>query len=136
LRPVASSALAVFLQHAEDNASSLAKQPNRNDAAPLSARGGKQALETWYWEYWFEREHSPDLAILIARRLRSLFRWLIRGLCWSLTVEKTGDVGDARSTEVGRPWDTNAKPSKQLSVYRDQNGDIEITLARMVQPRS
>jgi hypothetical protein len=33
--------------------------------------------------------------------------------------------------------DTNAKPSKQLSAaYPDQNGDIEITLARMVRRRS
>jgi hypothetical protein len=77
------------------------------------------------------------LAILIAGRLRSLFHWLIRGLRWSLTVEKTGDAGDARATELGRLWDTDAKPSKQLSAaYPGQNGDIEITLARMVQRRS
>ena len=93
--------------------------------------------ESWYWEYWFKREHSPDLAFVIARRLRSLFRWLIGGLRWSLTDVKTGDVGDAGSTEVGRRWDTNAMPSKQLSAaYPDQNGDTEITLARMVQRRN
>ena len=93
--------------------------------------------ESWYWEYWYEKEHSPDLAIVIARRLRSLFRRLIGGLRWSLTVVKTGDVSDARSTEVGRRWDTNGMPSKPLSAaYSDQDGNSKIALASMVQHRS
>jgi hypothetical protein len=31
---------------------------------------------SWYYEYWYEREHSPDLAFLVARLVRSLFRRL------------------------------------------------------------
>src|SRR5262249_10099895 len=69
--------------------------------------------ESRYWEYWFEREHSPDLAFLIARRLRSLFRWLIGSLHSSLTVVKAGDVDDARSTEVGRRW-TQMRPIRAI----------------------
>ena len=93
--------------------------------------------ESWYWEYWFEREHSPDLAFLIARRLRSLFRWLIGGLRWSLTVEKAGDVGEARMNRAWSAMDTAAKPSARLrAADPDQNGDVEITLAGIVQRRS
>jgi|SRR6516164_1681272 len=93
--------------------------------------------ESWYWEYWFEGEHSPDLAFLIARRLRSLFRWLIGGLRWSLTVEKAGDVGEARMNRAWSAMDTAAKPSARLrAADPDQNGDVEITLAEIVQRRS
>jgi hypothetical protein len=93
--------------------------------------------ESWYWEYWFEREHSPDLAFLIARRLRSLFRWLIGGLRWSLKVEKAGEVGEARINRARSAMDTDAKRSARLrAADPDQNGDIEITLAGMVQRRS
>ena len=31
---------------------------------------------SWYYEYWYEREHSPDLAFLVVRLIRSLFRRL------------------------------------------------------------
>ena len=30
----------------------------------------------WYHEYWYEREHWPDLAFLVARLIRSLFNRL------------------------------------------------------------
>jgi hypothetical protein len=89
---------------------------HRNDAALLSARGGKQVLETpdesLYWEYWFEREHAPDLAFLAARRLRSLFRWLIGGLRWSLTVVKAGDIrAIERRGPASHPRDYNIRQS-------------------------
>ena len=31
---------------------------------------------SWYHEYWYEREHWPDLAFLVARLIRSLFNRL------------------------------------------------------------
>ena len=116
---------------------------HRNDAALLSARGGKQALETPHptspglGNIGSKEKHSPDLAFLIARRLRSLFRWLIGGLRWSLTVEKAGDVGEARMNRAWSAMDTAAKPSARLrAADPDQNGDVEITLAGIVQRRS
>ena len=103
-------------------------------ASKLSKRPTRRVLVLGYW---FEREHSPDLAFLIARRLRSLFRWLIGGLRWSLTVEKAGDVGEARMNRAWSAMDTAAKPSARLrAADPDQNGDVEITLAGIVQRRS
>jgi len=60
--------------------------------------------ESWYWEYWFERNHSPDLAFRFARLLHSLLRWLIDGVRWSLKIVKGGDVGDEKPTEAARRW--------------------------------
>lgn len=36
----------------------------------------RPSASSWYYEYWYEREHSPDLAFLVARLVRSLFRRL------------------------------------------------------------
>jgi hypothetical protein len=60
--------------------------------------------ESWYWEYWFEKDHSPDLAFLIARRVRSFLRWLL-ALSRSLRmVAKAADAVDERPIEAGRQW--------------------------------
>jgi hypothetical protein len=82
-----------------------------------------QPDESWYWEYWFEREHSPDLAFLIAKRLRTLFRWLIGGLRLSPTVVKARDVGDASSTEVGRRWTPMRNHQSNWAVQRRRQTD-------------
>ena len=93
--------------------------------------------ESWYWEYWFEREHSPDLAFLIARRLRSLFRWLIGSLRWPPTVEMAGAAGEVRINRVWSAVATDAKASERWrAADPNQNRDIEITVAGIVQRRS
>jgi len=89
--------------------------------------------ESWYWEYWFEREHSPDLASLIARRLCSLFRWLFDGLHWSLTAVKAGDVDDAGSTELGA---ADARDGRSLLVHWEVGSDpFSMRLARRLAKR-
>jgi hypothetical protein len=93
--------------------------------------------ESWYWEYWFEREHSPDLPFQIARHLRNQFRRVIGGLRWPLTVEMAGAAGEARINRAWSAMDTDANSSARLlAADPDRNGDVEITLAGMVQRRS
>jgi hypothetical protein len=40
--------------------------------------------ESWYWQYWFEKDHSPDLAFAIARLVGSFLRWSICVAQWWL----------------------------------------------------
>jgi hypothetical protein len=60
--------------------------------------------ESRYWEYWFEKDHSPDLAFLIARRVRSFLRWLLDVSRSLRMVVKAADAGDERPTAAGRQW--------------------------------
>jgi hypothetical protein len=78
---------------------------------------GLRPDQSWYWDYWFERDYSPDLAFRIARLAQSCLRWLIGVVRWSLTVAEIGDAGEAIPTQVGRQW-----PLMRSSILRDLGG--------------
>ena len=59
---------------------------------------------SWYHEYWYEREHWPGLAFLVARLIRSLFGRLSPLARQLLTI-------------ADRPW-----VAMQLSIIRDLGG--------------
>ena len=121
---------------ARDNRSTSQRRTAIGSWRQASSRNARPD-ESWYWEYWFEREHSPDLPFQIARHLRNQFRRVIGGLRWPLTVEMAGAAGEARINRAWSAMDTDANSSARLlAADPDRNGDVEITLAGMVQRRS
>lgn len=83
--------------------------------------------ESWYWEYWFKKDHSRDLAFLIARGVRSFLRWLL-GVRRSLRmVVKAPYAGEEMSIEAGRqrrPMPCVSTPRNTLRLRTDNTNDL------------